>query len=144
VNFSTQVHDFDPGITPYPDGLFWTLPMPDDSVDIQMGAGKGSMKGSDLSAPDFFSIPNALFRFLSPVSIPATCSFDIRWHGPVTDRSRVEDPVVGFSGEFVLSQATMTWSAARADGFRFESNPADTVSAFAQLGQMHNGVFFGG
>lgn len=38
----------------------------------------------------------------------------------------------------------MTWSAASVDGFRFVSNPANTVSAFAQLGQMHNGVFFGG
>jgi hypothetical protein len=102
------------------------------------------MRGNNLSTPDFFSIPNALFRFLSPPSVPVTCSFDVRWHGPVTDRSRVDDPVVGFSGEFVLSHATMTWSAATANGFRFESNPADTVSAFAQLGQMHNGVFFPG
>lgn len=44
------------------------------------------------------------------------------------------------SGEFVLSQATMTWSAATADGFHFESNPKNTVSAFAQLGKMRNGV----
>ena len=97
----------------------------------------------DLPVLDFFSIPNALFHLQTPVSVPATCSFDIRWHGPVTDRSSVDDPVVGFSGEFVLSQATMTWSAATADGFHFESNPKNTVSAFAQLGKMRNGVFFG-
>jgi hypothetical protein len=102
------------------------------------------MRANDLPTFDFFTIPNALFRFLSPVSVPGTCSFDIRWSGPVTDRSRIDDPVVGFSGEFVLSQATMSWSAATADGFHFVSNPADTVSAFAQLGKMRNGVFFEG
>jgi len=119
--------------------------MPEDSVDVQFGAGKGSMRGSNLSAPDFFNIPNALFRFLSPASVPATCSFDIQWSGPMTDRSQVNDPTVGFAGEFVLSQATMTWSAASTDGsFNFVSNPKDTVSAFAQLGHMRNGIFYEG
>jgi hypothetical protein len=91
---------------------------------------------------DFFNIPNALFRFLKPVSVGAICSFDIRWSGPVTNRSHVSDPTVGFAGEFVLSQATMTWSAATDDGFRFVSDPSGTTSAFAQLGHMRNGVFF--
>ena len=118
--------------------------MPADSVDVHFGAGKGSMSGSNISVSDYFNIPNALFRFLVPASVPATCSFDIQWSGPVTDRSQVRDATVGFGGDFVLSQATMTWSAERSDGFRFVSNPADTVSAFAQLGQMRNGVFFEG
>jgi len=38
----------------------------------------------------------------------------------------------------------MTWSAERADGFRFVSNPVGTTSAFAMLGRERNGVFFGG
>jgi len=107
-----------------------------------MEAGIASMKATDLAVTDFFTIPNALLRFLNPASLPATCSFDVLWSGPVTDLSHVNDPVVGFTGDFVLSQATMTWSAARADGFRFVSNPSPTTSAFAQLGQMRNGVFF--
>jgi hypothetical protein len=143
VNFSTQVSDFDPGITPYPDGLFWTVPFV-DGVDVQMGAGRATMKATNLALSDFFSIPNALFRFQSPASMPAVCSFDIQWSGPVTDRSHVDDPAVGFEGEFVLNQATMNWSAARDDGFRFVSDSSPTTSAFAQLGQMRNGVFFGG
>jgi hypothetical protein len=143
VNFSTQVSDFDPGINPYPDGLFWTVPFV-DGVDVQMGAGKASMKATNLALSDFFNIPNALFRFQTPVSTPAVCSFDIQWSGPVTDRSNVDDPAVGFAGEFLLNQATMTWSAVRDDGFRFVSDPSPTTSAFAQLGQMRNGVFFAG
>ena len=136
------MHDFDPGIHPYPDGLFWTVPLAHDAVTVEMGAGKASMTVANLQLFDFFNIPNGLFRFLSPVSVEAICSFDIRWSGPVTDRSHVSDPTVGFAGEFVLSQATMTWSAATADGFRFVSHPAGTTSAFAQLGHMRNGVFF--
>jgi hypothetical protein len=142
VNFSTQVHDFNPGITPYPDGLFWTVPLTDGGVDVQFGAGKASMRATDLQVRDFFSIPNSLFRFLSPASVAATCSFDIEWKGPVTDRSKVNDPVVGFEGDFVSDQATMTWSASRADGFRFQSDPHNTTSVFAELGKMKNGVFF--
>jgi len=112
-----------------------------ESVDVQFGAGKGSMRGNDVSVGDYFNIPNGLFHFLSPV--PSTCSFDIQWSGPVTDRSQVNDPTVGFAGEFVLSHAAMTWSAASQGGFRFESDPS-TTSAFAQLGHMRNGVFFEG
>ena len=107
-----------------------------------MGAGKASMNVANLQLRDFFNIPNALFRFLSPASVPASLSLDIDWSGPVTDRTHMNDPTIGFAGEFVLSQATMTWSAENADGFRFVSNPAGTRSVFAQLGHMRNGVFF--
>jgi hypothetical protein len=100
------------------------------------------MEVEDLPVFDFFSIPNALLRFLSPVSVPASCSFDIRWSGPVTNRSHLEDPTNGVAGDFVLSQATMNWSAQTSTGFKFVSDPAGTTSAFAQLGRMRNGVFF--
>jgi len=100
------------------------------------------MEVEDLRLFDFFSIPNALLRFLSPVSVPAKCSFDIRWSGPVTNRSHLEDPTNRVEGDFLLNQATMTWSAQTSEGFKFVSNPGGTTSAFAQLGRMRNGVFF--
>lgn len=95
---------------------------------------------TDLQLLDYFDIPNALFRFETPASADATCSFDIRWSGPVTDRSAVTSPT-GSSGELVLSQAAMTWSARNALGFSFQSDPAGTTSVFAQLGRVSNGVF---
>jgi len=135
------VHDFDPGITPYPSGLFWTLPLGSSgSVAVQMGAGAARMTANDLAVSDYFDIPNALFRFQDPVSTPATCSFDITWSGPVTDRRDVSGPA-GSTGELVMSQATMTWSARNALGFQFVSDPAGTSSVFAQLGRVSNGVF---
>jgi hypothetical protein len=58
----------------------------------------------------------------------------------VTLRSGVAGPP-GSSGELVMSQATMAWSAANALGFRFTSDPSGTTSVFAQLGRVRNGVF---
>jgi hypothetical protein len=59
----------------------------------------------------------------------------------VTNRSYLEDPTNGVAGDFVLSQATMTWSA-QTSKVKFVSNPAGTTSVFAQLERMRNGIFF--
>ena len=137
-NFSTQVHDFDPGINPYPNGLFWTVPI-SGVGPVVLGTGTARMQASDMVLQDYFDIPNALFRFEVPTSVAATCSFDIHWHGPVSSRGPVTTP--GSSGQLVMSQATMTWSATNSSGFRFVSNPLGTSSVFAQLGHVSNGVF---
>ena len=97
---------------------------------------------TNMAMPDYFNIPNAIFRFLDPVSEPSVVSFDIRMSGPITDRSHVRDPSERFEGSFVLNQATMSWSARTADGWSFRSHP-DTTSAFSMLGHERNGVFFG-
>ena len=123
--------------------MFWTVPLiGEDFVTVQVGAGKAEMSVDNLSVDDYFNIPNGLLHFQDPIA--ATVSFDIQWSGPVTDRSQVNDPSVGFAGQFVLSQATMQWSASRADGSSFVSNPSGTTSVFAQLGQMRNGSFYTG
>jgi hypothetical protein len=139
VNFSTQVHDFDPGIHPYPEGLFWTVPIGPQGA-VNLGRGTARMQASDVPLNDFFNIPNGLFRFMSPVSVPATASFDIKWTGPVTKRGRVTASP-GSAGELVLTSATMTWSASNSQGFHFESHASGTTSVFAQLGHVRNGVF---
>ena len=139
TNFSTQVHDFDPGIDPYPGGLFWTVPNP-TLGPIELGRGSASMSMANLSLKDYFDIPNALFRFELPVSADASCSFDIHWSGPVTGSGPVNN-TPGSTGELIMTNATMTWSASNSLGFRYASNPSGTTSAFAQLGRVQNGVF---
>jgi hypothetical protein len=122
--------------------LFWTVPLKEpDSVEVHMGAGKARMTMTNLALNDFFNIPNALFRFQDPLSVAANASFDIQWSGPVTNRSRVSSPP-GSSGKLAMNQATMTWSAMNSLGFKFQSDPSGTTSAFAQLGRVSNGVFF--
>jgi hypothetical protein len=82
------VHDFDPGIHPYPGGLFWTVPLQSDREDEGRGSVRVDLDDSkarmtaNLQVRDFFNIPNALFRFQKPASVRATVSFDIRWLGP--------------------------------------------------------------
>jgi hypothetical protein len=97
------------------------------------------MSMSGLVLQDYFNIPNALFRFQSPVSSGASCSFEVDWSGPVTDRVAVTTP--GSSGELLMNQATMTWSASNDLGFSFVSEPSPTTSAFAEIGTVKNGVF---
>lgn len=132
------MHDFDPGINPYPDGLFWTVPIAaQEQVDLGLGTARYTVNG--LALRDFFNIPNAIFHLQSPVSTGAHCSFDVQWTGPVSKRDAVTTP--GATGELALTVATMTWSATNDDGFSFVSNPSGTTSAFAQVGKVSNGVF---
>jgi hypothetical protein len=150
------VHDFDPGIHPYPGGLFWTVPLrsPGDEqsrrlgddegqhggVTVDLDDGTARMRAANLHVRDFFNIPNALFRVQKPASVGATVSFDIRWLGPPTGRSAVTSPP-GSSGRLLMSPVTMSWSATNARGFSFKSRPSGTTSFFGQLGHVRNGVF---
>jgi hypothetical protein len=127
--------------------LFWTVPLQSDREDegqdgvtVDLDNAKARMRAKNLHVRDFFNIPNALLRFLSPASVRATVSFDIRWRGPVTGRSAVTGPP-GSSGQLLMNTATMKWSAENAQGFRFKSDPSGTTSAFAQLGRVRNGIF---
>ena len=105
-------------------------------------AGRASLAVKNAAMFDFFSIPNALFRFVP--GVPAHASFDLIWTGPVTDRKSISDTVTGFEGEFVATSAIMGWSA-HTDAFSFVSNPASTSqSVAAVLGTERNGRFFRG
>jgi hypothetical protein len=106
---------------------------------VELGNGTASLSVTNLVLSDYFNIPNALFRFQSPPSVGASCTYNIQWSGPVTGHEAVTTP--GSSGELVLCQATMTWSASNDLGFSFVSNPSPTTSAVAKLGRVRNGVF---
>jgi hypothetical protein len=143
VNFSTQVHDLEPGINPYPDGLFWTVPIPASAVSVHFGAGRARYTMTDMEMEDYFDIINALFQFYDPVSVPAVTSFDVRLGGPISERTHVHDAAAGYEGTFLLNQASMSWSASTEDGWSFVSDP-ETSSAFSMMAKERNGVFFGG
>jgi len=150
------VHDFDPGIHPYPGGLFWTVPLRSsddgegrarshddegqDGVTVDLEDGKARMTAANVHVRDFFNIPNALFHFNEPVSEAAIVSFDIRWMGPATHPSAVTKPR-GSTGRVFKSPVTMKWSATSASGFSFKSHASGTTSFFGQLGHVRNGIF---
>jgi hypothetical protein len=59
VNFSNQIHDFDPGVAP--NGVFWTVPVDRGSVSVHPGDGEATVDVNNLAVREFFSLPNFIF-----------------------------------------------------------------------------------
>jgi len=138
VDPAHQIHDFNPGIAE--NGLFWTIPLPENSVDVHFGKGTGSLHVSGLDVEDYHDIVNAL---QDGPSVEATVSFDIHWLG-ATDRFELRDTANRFAGHYVHTPATIAWAATES-GIQFVSDPADTtVNELSLIGHEHNGVFFTG
>jgi hypothetical protein len=73
--------------------------------------------------------------------LPATASFDVRWHGG-GDRESVRDSEVGFVFNSVEGDAHIDWTASNSAGFSFTSDASGQATAFAAVGKEQNGVFF--
>ncbi len=134
----SQVHDFNPGIEPFPNGLFWTTPIERSDVRIDLEAGSASLHLADHDVEDYHDVVNAL---KDGPSIPAAVSLDISWEGDREKDLRVtiRNPEQRFSGKYVRNTATLIWSASES-GFNFQSDPL--ASDFAEVGHERNGVFF--
>ena len=131
------MNDFNPGIQP--SGLFWTVAVPDDSVDVHPGAGTARFALSDFATRDFVTIRNSI---QGGPSDPAVVTFEMIWSGQ--GESVVQTDGASFSFDSVISSVTVAWSAQNeATGLRFVSDPATTSqSEFAAVGHEKNGVFF--
>jgi hypothetical protein len=138
----SQLHDLNPTAFP-PTGLFWTLAIPGDGIDVNPGKGSAVVQASNVPILDYGDIANALFGG-GPPPVPGQVSYTIDWSG-VNERLNIKntDPVYGgFGGEFVRNSAQMEWTATVGD-YTFVSDPLSTSSSsFAELGQMRNGMFF--
>ena len=53
-----QLHDFNPGITQ--NGLFWTVVLPSDAVQVDLSAGTATLEVHNLHLQDYFTLENAL------------------------------------------------------------------------------------
>jgi hypothetical protein len=137
-----QIHDLNPTAFP-PTGLFWTLELPDATIQVNPGKGSAVMIANNLPILDYRDIANALFGG-GPAPIAGTVSFKVAWSG-VKERLNIKntDPVYGgFAGEFVRNSAQMEWTATVGD-YHFVSAPlATSSSSFAEIGKERNGVFF--
>ncbi len=139
------MHDYNPGITR--NRVFWTLPVPNDSVGIDLNAGEAVLCVKDLPMPDYFDYENALLnQLLDPPRrgvppVDAVVSFDCRWRGG-TRPVRVRDRTDRFDGLFIEDEASCEWSAEQ-EGFAFVSAPAATSTNVSSLiGLERNGIFF--
>jgi hypothetical protein len=133
VGLTSQVHDFNPGITE--NGVFWTAAIDRGSVKVNLGKGSASLHVADLDVEDYGNVVNAL---QDGPSVEASVSFDVSWSG-VDERVKIRNKDSGFAGEYIHNYATLSWSASES-GFSFTSDPLD--SDFAEIGHERNGVFF--
>jgi hypothetical protein len=125
----------------------WGASYPAGSGKVDVGGGSAELLVHNVCVFDVFIVPNsfdpahALGIFSAVIN-----SMKIEW-------SQVTRSVVGFSdstnkfrGDFFECSATIAVSATTpkdtGHGFHFESDPATTLTTFAQFGTEHNGVFF--
>jgi hypothetical protein len=138
-----QIHDLNPSTFP-PTGLFWTIEIPGDGIQVNLGKGAATMEADDVPILDYVTGFNAVFEGDTPPPTPGSVSFTVIWSG-VDERLNIrnDDPVYGgFAGTFIRNTAQMDWTATVGD-FTFVSDPlATSSSSFAEIGQERNGVFF--
>ena len=134
-DFSNQVHDYNPGIAE--NGLFWTIPFPEEGAWIDLAAGKAEMHALSLALPDTYTFTNAFAR--GPQE-PARVSFDVSWHSPrAVEHLRNEEQ--GFAATLLDVATTISFSA-ESEAFAFVSDPPETSQAlYARIGYEANGVF---
>ena len=125
-----------PGITTT--GLFWTMEVPGDSVEVNFGKGRAELRVEHARIRDYGNFLNSLF---GGPSEPATASFEVHWAGR-SPRQHVVNAAGEMEGQFIRNAATMEWSATTAR-YKFVSQPASTSSSlFAEIAHERNGVFF--
>lgn len=133
---ANQIHDFNPGTTP--SGLFWTVPVSNDDVQIDLDNATAFMRLTDFDLEDYHTLKNAI---LDGPSVPASVSFTIQWSG-VLQRVAESSTTETYRGQFIHDTATVAWTA-QEQGFSFVSDPAETsTTTFAEIGRERNGVFF--
>jgi len=148
---SNQVHDYNPhnggeqtlGAPPFDhDGVFWTMLLPRDSVEVHLGAGQASFRLRTPIFDDHDFMSSVTNKFPSAFPQIAEVTFDVEWSG-ILDAAHVRNEDMQFEGDFLQTGSTIRWSSANPSGFLFTSeapNPARVVNAL--IGHERNGVFF--
>jgi hypothetical protein len=145
-DFDFQLEDNNPGVSEQ--GLLWTMPIPKDSVGMNIGGGEAFFCLSDAQMPDFGNLLNAFWGGgasdaeglpLPPV-FSSTITLDARWFNAGA-KQRVRDPVNRFIYDNAQTSASIKWTSLRR-GAKFESDDAGQEVQFAAIGIERNGTFF--
>lgn len=137
---SNQVHDYNPHIDS--NGVFWTVLVPHNSVEMHLGAGHARFQLTTQISDDH-DLKSSLTKVF-PAGFPQTAevTFDVEWSG-ILDRAHIRNEDLHFEGDFLQTGSTIQWSSMNASGFQFMSeapNPARLL--YAVIGHERNGVFF--
>ena len=145
-------HSYDPGISPTL--LLWTIPIPEDSVEVDLDAATAVLQLEDVCKVfDAFTVPNSL-NTLHPLGFVSGLirSLRIQWSG--ISRNWTFNNGSTFRGSFIQNltapiAVTVTTPATKSpftpspqDGFEFTSDPMTTVTNWAQIGHENNGALY--
>lgn len=124
-----------------PNGLFWTVPIPPESVTMNLGEGVAEWHQHDVALSDYRSLIKSLGNPPGGPLAPATVSFDITWGSPKATR-QISDEKDRFAGTFADGIATVSFTAQTGD-FYFVSDPGTTSkSELSWLGYETAGVYY--
>ena len=136
----TQVHDFNGGIGP--NGIFWTVQVPDDAVKTTEDTVTISL--TNVPVVDQIKFPDDIF--LGSSGVPAKVSLTMTFQKtgkPRTIRATSSDPISAFSWAGEMSDATYsgTFSVAYDDGKFSAKGSFGATQIFAEMGTERNGSF---
>jgi hypothetical protein len=127
--------------------VFWTVPIPEQNVQVSLVQATARMHLEDVDVQDDLTLANSLRNYINGITPdPAVVSFDVQWNMP-KERERIHNEELGYAGFFSTSDQPesvhIAWSGLnQATGFTFTSDPAETsFNVFAVLGFERNGVF---
>jgi hypothetical protein len=121
--------------------LFWTIPASPSTIEFNPNTGHAIMRARHLAVPDYGNFFNAVSPSPDPAPISSHVSFEVTWPGHGEVRV-VDSDEFDFSGRFVVSDATIDFTAAN-DGSDvvYRSNADGQVSFDAGVGRERNGIF---
>ena len=115
--------------------------MPPSAIEITGGSGRARFHMENVAIPDFTNFPNAISPSPDPAPIPSHVTFDVIWHGG-GDRLNVRDETFGVAGEYVGSEATISFAVANDGGPTFTSVASGQSNVGSAVGRERNGVYF--
>src|SRR5439155_23957597 len=99
----TGAHSYDPGIAA--NGVFWTVPIPEDGIAVHLGGGVAVLDVRNIPISDVFTVANSFARTIPKV--PAVIDhLRIEWSG-ITDTTEFSDPTDQFAGYFLGNSAAI-------------------------------------
>jgi hypothetical protein len=134
----SQVHDINGGVLA--SGLFWTLPLDDDALDVSDDGTRAVLDVENIQVIESY-------RLFAPTTTPATLSFRIEWQATDAFVDRGKDATVAptdpaaFLGRFAVARSKAEFEVSEF-GFSFRSDPGvSTDQGFAEMGRERNGFF---
>jgi hypothetical protein len=136
---SQQVHDYNPGEE---NGLFWTVPIPSSSVDVDVEDATAALGLNNFLIDDYGSVGNAISGGKEIGT--AQLSMHIRWGGSAQRFSFVNAGLpTPFKASGFKTKATMRWSAVETiNGVTHTVTGDKNDSDFGMIARERNGVFF--